>query len=264
MDWTWAVRGVTQEIPRNAGLECLNYMTNRRRTIESIFVTILCIMVMRWAYKRMDYIELPSKPHRPHSIMRLFLLILMSFIFGVEFGFKLARESVIFVLNPCHVQTIVQVYLLAAKPSKLSITLFRIQMNFLNGPFLASLFPEIENRTYAFQKCTFWIQHGLLYFIPVYILRSGAYKSEKLMDLNWAALSMAINLLYHFNFLAPMSVLTGVNLNHMLCAAIADPFQGENYRVYAVIHQSILCPLLNKLTYLMFAKSDEKIAYLKK
>lgn len=194
MDWSWAIAGITDEVPRTAGPDCINYMTNRRRFIESVVMTILCLMVIRWACKRMDPIEVPTEPHQPHSPMRLFLLILMTFIFGVEFGFKFAGESVIFALNPCHIQTIMQVsyssyryvffvsslqsillqiYLLAARPSKFTIALFRIQMNYANGPFLAAMFPEVETRTYAFEQCTYWIQHALLYIIPVYILRTG-------------------------------------------------------------------------------------------
>lgn len=39
-----------------------------------------------------------------------------------------------------------QLYLLAAKPSKLVTALFRLQLNFMNGPLLAFVFPETESR----------------------------------------------------------------------------------------------------------------------
>lgn len=111
MDWSWAVEGVTEEVPRTTGPECINYMTNRRRWIESILFTILFIIITRWAVKRMDPIIVP--PHneidRPHSAVRLMLLISMTFIFGIEIGYKFAGKSVIFVMNPCHIQTMIQV-----------------------------------------------------------------------------------------------------------------------------------------------------------
>lgn len=40
----------------------------------------------------------------------------------------------------------------------------------------------------------------------------------------------------------------------MLCAALSDPFQGQNYRIAATIHEIFLCPILNKTTVLIFSK----------
>lgn len=42
----------------------------------------------------------------------------------------------------------------------------------------------------------------------------------------------------------------------MLCAAESDPFEGPNYRLAAVIHQSLLCPLLNKVTVYAFRNTN--------
>ncbi|KAI8122605.1 hypothetical protein FF38_04325 [Lucilia cuprina] len=255
MDWSWAVGGVTNETPRTMGPECENYMTDRRRWIEAVLFCILFTCIIKWATKRMEPIQIPDAKEleKPHSTTRLMLLIFMTFIFGIEMGFKLANRSVIFVLNPCHIQTLVQIYLLAAKPNKLTITLFRIQMNNLNGPVLAFVFPEVDCRTLPFEQATYWIQHAMLYVIPVYIIRTGAYQVEDIKDFNWAIIGVETQLIYHFGVLNFFSIRTGINLNHMLCAAESDPFQGDNYRIAAVIHESILCPILNKLTVLIFS-----------
>lgn len=38
-----------------------------------------------------------------------------------------------------------------------------------------------------------------------------------------------------------------VNLNHILCPTLLDPFYGQYYRIAAVTHQALLCPLVSKL-----------------
>ncbi|XP_034106830.1 transmembrane protein 164 [Drosophila albomicans] len=260
MDWDWAVGGITDEIPRTTGPECINYMTDRRRWIETALLSALFIYIMHSSWKRLAPIRLPP-PHeiqKPHSPMRLFLLISMSIIFGIEMGFKLAGRSMIFALNPCHVQTCLQIYLLAAKPTKITTALFRIQMSNLNGPFLAFIFPEVEGRTYPFEQATYWIQHALLYIIPIYILRSGAYTIEDPRDFKWSNIGTAFMLFYHFVLLSPLSIFTGINLDHMLCAAMSDPFQGQNYRLFACCHQTLLCPLLSKGTALLFGSQKSR------
>lgn len=81
-------------------------------------------------------------------------------------------------------------------------------------------------------------------------------------------------LFYHFVLLSPLSIVsasaeginiytyistsfqfTGINLDHMLCAAVSDPFQGQNYRLFACCHQALLCPLLVKGTSFLFGSS---------
>lgn len=111
MVWDWAVGGVTDEVPRTIGPECENYLTNRRRVIESILFCILFVCVIKWAYKRLEPIQTPDakETDQRFSPMRIALMLIMTMTFGIEMGFKLANRSVIFVLNPCHIQTIVQV-----------------------------------------------------------------------------------------------------------------------------------------------------------
>lgn len=101
-----------------------------------------------------------------------------------------------------------QIYILAAKPSRTTTALFRTQMNNLNGPFLAFLFPEVECRTLPFEQAAYWIQHALLYIIPVYILRTGLYQIEDLRDFNWVLIGVEFQLLYHFSVLNIFSMVS--------------------------------------------------------
>ncbi|XP_050743879.1 transmembrane protein 164 isoform X2 [Drosophila biarmipes] len=207
-DWDWAVGGISDDIPRTTGPECINYMTDRRRWLETVLLSALFIFIMHRSWQRLAPIKLPPpiEIQKPHSPTRLFLLIALSVIFGIEMGFKLSGQSMIFALNPCHVQSCLQIFLLAAKPTKTTTALFRIQMSNLNGPFLAFLFPEIEGRTYPFEQATYWIQHALLYIIPIYIIRSGAYTVEDLSEFHWSHIGTAFMLFYHFVLLSPLSI----------------------------------------------------------
>lgn len=44
----------------------------------------------------------------------------------------------------------------------------------------------------------------------------------------------------------------------MLCPALSDPFAGPNYRICAIIHETILCGLLSKIFYLLFVRNKNK------
>lgn len=106
-------------------------------------------------------------------------------------------------------------------------------MNFLNGPLLAFVFPEVETRLFNLEQFTYWVQHALLYIIPVYLLKTGEilstrlylfqlkllhlvtgiYKSEDLLDFNWCIIGYSICLIYHFVFLNAISMVSAQTFN---------------------------------------------------
>ncbi|KAJ6632977.1 Transmembrane protein, partial [Pseudolycoriella hygida] len=223
LTWGWAFDGVNASIPRNTGPECAEYLSIKRHWIEG----------------------------------RQLLLIAMTFTLGMELGFKLSQRSVIYILNPCHITSIIQIYLLSARPCKSTTALFRIHLNYLNGPLLAFLLPEIESRTIPFEACTYYVQHGLMFIIPVYLMRQGgAYNMEELCDMNWNVIGYSLLLIYHFSILVIFAVPTQINLNHVLCPALSDPFQTTSYRLCAVVHEALLCTLLCKIYCILFRPSN--------
>ncbi|BHF72134.1 hypothetical protein SprV_0401519800 [Sparganum proliferum] len=176
------------------------------------------------------------------------LLCAHCIVFGIEVGFKFATSSFIWILNPCHLLTVIQIWLLLADPSEVVTGVFRIHLHMLNGPLLALLFPVVNTRILPFETAVYYLQHLLILLIPALLIdQRSAYSVEPLLDFSWVIFALSLQVLYHFLVLQPVSVITLVNLNNMLCPAVSDPFAGPYYRVMAMIHQPLLILILGKV-----------------
>lgn len=103
----WAYSGVNKTVPRNAGLECAEFMNPVWRRIETVFVLAFAVTLFKWSYSK---IKLPSVVFvRRDRRGRRTLLVMMSLIWGMEIGYKFSSSTVIYLLNPCHVTTAIQV-----------------------------------------------------------------------------------------------------------------------------------------------------------
>lgn len=173
MHWGWTYDGVNASIPRNTGPECIQYLSTIRHVIESAVLIPIAIITFQYGISKLPSLNINYDGLNRIVVGKQLLLITMAVLLGLEMGFKLCTRTAIYILNPCHVTSILQVYLLAAKPSKWTTTLFRIHINYLNGPLLAFLFPEHESRKITFELPTYYIQHGLMFVIPAYLLRQG-------------------------------------------------------------------------------------------
>lgn len=173
MHWGWAYGGVNSSIPRNTGPECVNYLSTIRHIVESLILVPAAIIIFKYGQSKFPPLQINYKHADRIVFGKQILLIAMTSLLGLEMGFKLCTRTAIYILNPCHITSMLQVYLLAAKPSKWTTTLFRIHLNFLNGPLLAFLFPEHDSRRITFELANYYIQHGLMFVIPIYLLRHG-------------------------------------------------------------------------------------------
>lgn len=106
----WAYSGVNFSLAGNGGPECVNYLSTTWLVIETVFVclfTIIFEIFISWYKLSFDIIK--SNSELPDRSGRKFLLALLCLVWGIEVGFKFATSQLIFLLNPCHVMTFVQV-----------------------------------------------------------------------------------------------------------------------------------------------------------
>lgn len=243
----WAYAGVDHSLPGNGGQDCVDFIPLWQRVAESGIACVFAAFAINYAYKR---VTLPAKlppVERSDRCGKRVLLVLMCVTFGIELGFKFATRQMIWILNPCHVTSMIQIFILAAPPSKLVTAMFRLHLHMLTGAPIAILFPVINTRLLPFETEVYFIQHFLMMIIPYYLIRvGGVYTAERVSDMSWAFLSLGWLYFFHFVPLNYIAVLSQVNLNNMLCPAVSDPFYGRGYRLFAMLHQVLLIPIIGK------------------
>ncbi|CEF69600.1 Transmembrane protein 164 [Strongyloides ratti] len=177
------------------------------------------------------------------------IITLYCLIFGGELAFKLISGTAIFLLNPCHLTTIIQLYLLVF-PTNNSFTkwIFRIHTYTLAGALIAILFPILNTRNLHGEQFIYFAQHLFILLIPFYLFYLGEpFTQETLFEFNWAILGYSILALYHLFVLQIIGLITKVNLNCIICPGVSDPFASRGWRIIAFTHQAIAVPLVSKI-----------------
>ncbi|CAG9767951.1 unnamed protein product [Ceutorhynchus assimilis] len=241
----WAVGGIDMSMTKYAGTECMEYLNPTWKIIETILILVTCMYSIYWSYPQCT---LPNRPYKEKvSSGKKKLLALICLCFGMEIAFKSATKTGIYLLNPCHIITVMQIYLLTAAPSKTVTTVFRMHLNYLNGPILALVFYETETRLLPLEAAVYWIQHLLILVVPYYLLRiGGVYNTENAKEVHWNVMAYSVFIIYNFTILQAVSAATNVNLNHAMCPIEADPFRSQLYRTATFLHQALIGPIVGK------------------
>ena len=111
--WTqmfdWAYVGVDHSLPGNGGQDCVDFIPLWQRVLESGLACVFAAFTITYAYKR---VRLPVKIppiERSDRCGKRVLLVVMCLTFGIELGFKFATRQFIWICNPCHITSMIQV-----------------------------------------------------------------------------------------------------------------------------------------------------------
>lgn len=113
LDWIYG--GVDPKFEGNGGPECAAFLAPQQRISESLVIVLVSLVEICVALKKINLskeLKVVAKDctrAKEDSLMKNLLLVALCMTFGVEVGFKFATKTVIYLLNPCHVMTMVQV-----------------------------------------------------------------------------------------------------------------------------------------------------------
>lgn len=108
--FSWAYSGVNFDLAGNGGIECRDFISVKQRVIETV---ISCAAAGLILYRAITHLTLPKNSVLlPDPVGKRILLVVHCLIFGIELGFKFATKQMIYILNPCHVATMMQVSLI--------------------------------------------------------------------------------------------------------------------------------------------------------
>ena len=109
--------GIDFSLAGNGGFECYDYLSVRNRVMDTcVFVLLVFVLIVPRVVRNLSLpkeweISSSCKKRTAQRVcgIRKLLLIVLSIVLGIEIGYKISNQSWIFLLNPCHVITLIQV-----------------------------------------------------------------------------------------------------------------------------------------------------------
>merc|ERR1712004_865731 len=158
----WLANGVNHSHPDFGGPGCYTFRSSRQWVAETMGALALTLSLTVWALKNSGNTSSGEKHLQASSQQNVVAkvpsgwrqagLVAHTLINGLAIGYKFSTRTLIYLLQPCHMVTAIQVYLLAAPASSTTLTIFRTHLGLLNRAVLALLFPVTDAS--SFQEST--------------------------------------------------------------------------------------------------------------
>ncbi|KXS18608.1 hypothetical protein M427DRAFT_53568 [Gonapodya prolifera JEL478] len=159
-------------------------------------------------------------------------------VFGLSAGsltlillHKYYRNSMIYMLQPCHMSCIAMMYFIWANPKKRSThTYFNIYITIMWGGWLAMLTPDMRGLHLFLEPEVFWAEHILVSVVPLVLAITKRFIIYPL-SFDFVMASFLVFALYHSIFLSGLALLTSYNLNYVMHPPLGPlEYFGQNFR----------------------------------
>ncbi|KAL5509680.1 hypothetical protein EMCRGX_G005084 [Ephydatia muelleri] len=208
--------GIQPNIPGNGGPDCVAFLSKGQLLFETLLGTALVVLFSLCGAKTYT---LPAKVASAgkEPLFKKVLLVVLSVVFAIEIVYKVCSRQLLYLLNPCHVCTVLEIYLLLSKPRRIAFAVLRFLVHYIYGAAIALLFPETDSRLLPGEVFNYWLQHIIIFFIvPPYLIYTwGPDCLEPFSEWAWCFFANVVFTVHHSYIMTPLALLTHVNLNYL-------------------------------------------------
>ena len=119
--------GIRPEIPGHGGDKCANYLTPKQMIGETLLTSTIMVVAGTLAWRTLTMPK--TFPRHEDLLSKRALLAALCLLFGIEIGYKICNRSALFLLNPCHIITVIEVDL---QLQDLTLNVFHVPTQFLS------------------------------------------------------------------------------------------------------------------------------------
>ncbi|KAI8374704.1 TMEM164 family-domain-containing protein [Radiomyces spectabilis] len=209
-DWTQSIQGSWYVHPRQHAIEIV--------FLSSAFVCASAYFLRRALrpgtlnYKLLSNFSPPTPPSLTEKVMVGSLIASL----GLTLTHKIMRDSVLFMLQPCHMSALLLILTMTFpdKRSPIPHLFFNIYLHTQWGAIGALVFPDLRDHYLIGETFNFFAEHILILLAPIYMIYSNRYLVLP-TSRDLALLSFSIYGFFHSPVLHFFALKSGLNLNYL-------------------------------------------------